>query len=141
MSQTFLLGTENARDRMAAAWRFACQFLELGKSAKVTIDECKSTRSLEQNSKMWAMLGDISRQLQWPVDGTMVRMEPDDWKDVLSAGLKKNQRVAQGVEGGFVILGSRTSRMKVGEMVELIEFIQWFGTEKGVVWSEERRAH
>ena len=30
---------EDARERMAAAWRFACEFLEMGKSAKVEVSE------------------------------------------------------------------------------------------------------
>lgn len=142
---TFVLRPENARERMAAAWRFACQFLELGQAAKVEVSEAKPTRSLEQNSKLWATLTDISRQVQWPVDGRMQSLSPEDWKHVLTAGLKKHQRVAQGVDGGFVILGQSTSRMTVGEMVELIELCQAFGAERGVQWSDphfrdERRA-
>lgn len=140
MSQTVILQLDNARDRMAFAWKKACEILEIGKPVKVTLDEYKSKRSLEQNAKLWACLTDIARQVQWPVDGKLQYLTPDDWKDILTAGLHKSQRVAQGVDGGFVMLGQRTSKMKVGEMVELIEFIQWFGAEKGVRWSEEGRA-
>lgn len=139
-SQTFVLRTENARDRMAAAWAFACRFLEIGKAAKVVVAECAPTRTLDQNAKMWAVLTDIARQVEWPVDGKMQHVEPEDWKDILTAGLKKHQRVAAGVEGGFVMLGQRTSRMTIGEMVELIEFALWFGTERGVKWSEKEAA-
>lgn len=137
MSQTVILQLDNARDRMAFAWKKACEILEIGKPVKVTLDEYKSKRSLEQNAKLWACLTDIARQVQWPVDGKLQYLTPDDWKDILTAGLHKSQRVAQGVDGGFVMLGQRTSKMKVGEMVELIEFVNWFGTEKGVRWSEE----
>jgi hypothetical protein len=136
-SQTVILQLDNARDRMAFAWKKACEILEIGKPVKVTLDEYKSKRSLEQNAKLWACLTDIARQVQWPVDGKLQYLTPDDWKDILTAGLNKSQRVAQGVDGGFVMLGQRTSKMKVGEMVELIEFIQWFGAEKGVRWSEQ----
>lgn len=134
--QTFILRTDNARARMAAAWSFACQFLELGQSVKVSISECKLTRTLEQNALMWAMLHDIARQVEWHVDGRLQLLEAEDWKDILTAGLRKNQRVAAGVEGGFVMLGERTSRMKVSEMIELIEFMYWFGAERDVVWSD-----
>lgn len=48
---TFILNTGNARERMVAVWRFACQYLELGKAVRVDIKECKSTRSLEQNAR------------------------------------------------------------------------------------------
>jgi hypothetical protein len=43
----------NARDRMAAAWRFACQFLEVGKAVRVTVREAKPTRTLEQNALLF----------------------------------------------------------------------------------------
>jgi len=134
---TFILTPGNARDRMKAAWAFACQFLQLGKSAKVKIEECKSTRSLEQNDKMWAMLADIAAQVPWHVDGRLQLIDKEDWKDILTAGLKKTQRVAAGIEGGFVMLGVRTSRMSIGQMVELIDFMEWFGSrpESRVVWS------
>lgn len=133
---TFILRPENARDRMAAAWHFACQFLELGRSARVTVEEAKPTRSLEQNSRMWALLTDVSRQVEWPVDGKMQRLSPEDWKDIFTAALTRGQRVAQGIEGGFVMLGGRTSRMKVGEMCELQDLIEAFGAERGVEWTE-----
>lgn len=132
---TFVLGVQNARDRMAVAWQFACRFLELGKAVKVSIEECQPTRTLEQNSKLWAVLNDIARQVPWFVDGKEQLIDAEDWKHILTAGLKKHQRIAAGIEGGFVILGVRTSRMKIGEMVELIEFAMWFGAEKGVTWS------
>lgn len=133
---TFVLRPENARDRMAAAWRFACQFLELGQSAKVEITEAKPTRSLEQNSRLWALLTDVSRQVQWPVDGKMQHLPPEDWKDIFTAAWAKGQRVAQGIDGGFVMLGQRTSRMKIGEMCDLQLLIEAFGTERGVRWTE-----
>lgn len=93
-------------------------------------------RSTEQNRKMWAALSDISRQVLWPVDGEMQRISPEDWKHVLSAGLKRHQRVAKGVDGGFVILGQRTSRMTVKEMGDLITLIDAFGSQHGVEWSD-----
>jgi len=125
-----------ARERMAAAWQFACEFLELGKNAKVEVSEALPKRSIDQNARMWALLTDISKQVQWPVDGQMQRLSPDDWKDVFSAALRKGQRVAQGIEGGFVMLGARTSRMSVGEMCDLQTLIEAFGAERGVRWSD-----
>lgn len=93
-------------------------------------------RSTEQNRKLWASLRDISRQVLWPVDGELSKLSPEDWKHVLSAGLKRHQRVAKGVDGGFVILGQRTSRMSVKEMADLITLIDAFGSQHGVEWSD-----
>lgn len=135
---TFILRPDNARDRMAAAWNRACEYLQHDKQVRVTVAECKPTRTLEQNAKLWAMLTDIARQVKWFVDGEMKYLEPEDWKDILTAGLRKNQHIAQGIEGGFVMLGQRTSKMTIGQMVELIEFAYWFGSreETKVIWSD-----
>lgn len=132
----FLLRTENARERMASAWDFARQFLELGRSVRVDVSEAKPTRTIDQNSRMWALLTDVSRQVRWPVDGKLERLTPDEWKEIFTAALVKGQRVAQGIEGGFVILGTRTSRMSVGDMIDLQELISAFGAEHGVQWRD-----
>lgn len=88
----------------------------------VTVAE--PTRSLDQNAAMWPILQAFADQLQWPVNGTMVWMTPDEWKDVLSAAYKRESvRVAMGLDGGMVMLGSRTSKFGVREMSEFIEFL------------------
>jgi hypothetical protein len=93
-------------------------------------------RTLDQNDKMWAMLGDIAKQVKWPVNGREQWITPDDYKDIFSAELKKEQRIAQGLSGGFVLLGLRTHKLKKREMSDLIEIMYAFGAERGVVWSE-----
>ncbi len=89
-------------------------------------------RNLPQNSCMWGMLTDISKQLEWAVNGRMQKLSPEDWKDILSSGLHREQRIAQGIDGGFVLLGLRTSKMSKKQMTELIEFMSWFGAEKAI---------
>lgn len=118
------------------ARRRAALFCEKAPDGTV-VKFCEPTRTLDQNALMWATLTDIARQVEWPVDGVMQLLEPEDWKHVLSAGVRKEQRIAQGVSGGFVMLGTRTSRMTKKEMAALIEFAQFFGDSKGVVWSEK----
>ena len=139
-SRTVFLEIDNARDRMTYAWRLACEYLQLGKPVRLRIDDKQPTRTLEQNAKMWAVLSDIAAQVQWPVDGKLQYLEAEEWKDILTAGLRKTQRVAQGIEGGFVMLGCRTSRMTIAEMIDLIELAQAFGVEHGVRWGDDRRA-
>lgn len=142
IAQVFFLRQENARDRMAAAWKFACRFLELGKSAKVVVSECKPNRTPLQNDKMWPMLRDIADQVKWQVDGRLEYLEPEEWKDIMTAALKKHQRVAAGIDGGFVILGEHTSSMTVGQVSDLIELMYAFGadTDHKVIWSEPKKA-
>jgi hypothetical protein len=85
------------------------------------------TRSLEQNAALWAMLADVSRQVDWHGQ----KLTPEDWKHVFSASLKQ-QRAVPGLDGGFVVLGQSTSKMTVREMSDLIEIISAFGAERGV---------
>jgi len=103
----------------------------------VQLDE---PRNAEQNKKLWAALSDISRQVEWPVNGKLGKLSTDDWKDIFSADLTREQRIAQGLNGGFVLLGLRTSRLKKREMSDLLEIIMAFGSEHGVIWTERKDA-
>jgi len=91
----------------------------------------EETRSLDQNAKLWPMLTDISRQVNWYGQ----HLVEDEWKDVFSAALKK-QKVVPGLDGGFVVCGQRTSKMGKREFSELIELIYAFGAQQNVKWSE-----
>lgn len=139
MSARFVLRPGNARDVMAAAWRAACDVLQLGKAAVVVVDELQPTRTKVQNEKMWAVLGDLAKQVEWPIDGTRQLISKEDWKEIITAGVRKCQRVSAGIEGGYVMLGARTSRMTVGEMADVIECALCFGNERGVQWSNESK--
>jgi len=91
-----------------------------------------------QNSKMWPMLTDISKQVKWSVNGKLGYLSEEDWKDIFSAELRKEQRIAQGLSGGFVLLGLRTSRLKTREMADMIEIMYAFGAEHNVVWTDPK---
>lgn len=109
-----------------------------GAARKVHIIVRDPTRSLEQNDRMWAMLTDVSKQVQWPVNGKMQKISPEDWKHIFSSSLSRESRVAQGLDGGFVLLGERTSRMTKRELSDLMEMISAFGAERGVVFGEPK---
>ena len=87
----------------------------------------EATRSLEQNARLWAMLTDVSNQVVWHGH----TLTPEEWKCVMTAAMKK-QRVVPGVDGGFVVIGARTSKMGVREMGELMDLIEAFGAQQGV---------
>ena len=90
----------------------------------------EATRSLEQNARLWAMLTDVSNQVDWYGQ----TLTPEEWKCVLTAAMKK-QKVVPGIDGGFVVIGARTSKMGVREMGELMELIEAFGAQQGVRFS------
>jgi hypothetical protein len=93
------------------------------------------TRTLDQNSVMWSCLTDLSKQVRWPVNGRLEWMTPEEWKDVITASLHQENKIAQGIRGGFVMLGRSTSKMGVKAMIEVIDFCHAFGDERGVRWS------
>ena len=90
-------------------------------------------RNLSQNALMWATLEELARQVEW--HGQM--LHKSEWKDVLTAALKR-QKVVPGLDGGFVVLGSSTSKMTKAEMTELIELAYAFGTQQGVRFTDTR---
>lgn len=90
-----------------------------------------ATRSLEANARMWAMLTEISRQVNW--HGR--KLTPEEWKHVFTAALTK-QDVVPGIEGGFVVLGKATSTMTKGEMSELQTLIEAFGAQQNVKFTD-----
>lgn len=146
-TQTFILRVDNARQRMAAAWDFACRFLELGKSVRVIIEECRSTRSLEQNSKFHAICHDLEKSgLKWAGR----ERDTEAWKRLLVDAWARCENRTQGeivpsLDGQSVVsLGIQTRKMKVGEMAELIEFAQAWAIDHdvplGPVALTERRA-
>ena len=114
--------------------RCADSILKLGQylPIKVTIEQYKPTRSNEQNDKMWAMLGEISAQVDWYGQ----KLTSEDWKAVFSSSLK-GQRTVPGIDGGFVVFGARTSKMTVTEMMDMIALMEAFGAEHGVIFKED----
>jgi len=99
------------------------------------------TRSMSQNRLMWPLLTAFSKQLQWPVNGKMVYMQPEDWKDVLTAAFKGEEvKLAMGLNGGVVMLGQRTSKFTKPQFSEWIEFLYSTAVERDVrlpAWVDE----
>ena len=120
----FILAHDIARQRAIDAVR------EAPAGYAVTIAEPK--RNLEQNARMWAMLSDVSQQVEWYGK----RLTAEDWKHVFTASLRKLEVVPNLDGTGFVALGMSTSRMSVREMRDLIELMFAFGAERDVEWSD-----
>lgn len=100
------------------------------------------TRSQAQNRLMWPILTEFSKQLEWPVDGRMTKMEPDEWKDVLTAAFRgESVRLAMGLNGGVVLLGQRTSKFTKAQFSEWIEFLYSVAADRDVTlpaWEGEQ---
>jgi hypothetical protein len=135
MRQFFIREQDQVRDALLRLAADVRDLLRAGLNVRIKVEDLQPTRSVEQNRIMWSCLNDIARQVEWFVDGKTVKLDPEEWKEILTAGLRKTQRVAAGIEGGFVMLGARTSRMTVAEMTELVDLCHAFGSEHDVAWS------
>lgn len=91
------------------------------------------TRTVAQNAKQWPYLEGFSQQLKWPVNGSLVTMEPGEWKDILTAAFyQETVRLAQGLNGGVVMLGRRTRDFKEPEFREWMAFLKAEAANRGV---------
>ena len=137
---TVILRPENARERMAAAWRRACEYLELGRSVRLDLRECKSTRSLEQNAMLHSICRDISQQRQWAGKW----LDTEAWKRLLvdawaRVDVRRQIEIVPSLDGQSVVnLGLQTRKMSVGDMADLITFAQAWACENGVRLHEAR---
>lgn len=119
MKQRFIMAHDIARQRAVMAVQSA--------PSGYVVEIREPSRSLDQNSLLWPLLTELSHQVNWYGQ----KLTPDEWKDVMTAGLRK-QKAVPGIDGGFVMVGSRTSKMSKAEFSDLVELIYAFGAERGV---------
>jgi hypothetical protein len=90
-------------------------------------------RTLDQNSRLWAMLTELSTQLLWHGQ----RLSTEDWKQVMLASLKQEMRIVPNIHGdGFVQLGRSSSDLSKDEMTDLMTIIEAFAARYGVKMKE-----
>lgn len=92
-----------------------------------------ATRTLDQNALLWPLLTELSEQVDWYGQ----KLTKEEWKDVMTAGLKRS-RIVPGIDGGFVVIGLSTSKMDKKTFSELVELIYAFGAQQGVVFHDNR---
>lgn len=130
-TQRFILVHDQARERAKAAVGAAPD------GYVCTVDEPK--RNLLQNAKLHAMIGDISKQVVY----LKARRSETFWKCLLVSGFEiatgRKPEIAPGLEGEFVNIRGSTSDMGIGEMAELIDYVDAYGNMSGVEWSEKAR--
>lgn len=110
----------------------ACNWVNAAPETCVVTFNPEPKRSTVQNAKMWAMLGDISRQ----VEHNGRKHTPETWKLLHLHALGHESRFEVGLNGEVFPVGLRSSALSVGEMADLIEWMYKWGAENGVLWSE-----
>lgn len=124
--QVFILSHDLARRNAVAA------VSDAPPGFKVIVSE--PSRSLDQNAAQWPILQAFSDQLTWPVNGQMVKLEPEEWKDLLTVAYRQETvRIAMGLNGGMVMLGCRTSKMSKQEFSEYLDFLHSEAAARGVI--------
>jgi hypothetical protein len=92
------------------------------------------TRTVDQNSKMWAMLSDVARAKP---EGR--ELTTDKWKSLFMDAIGIPADWEPGINGGVVNVGYRSSRLSKEQMSEMIEQMYAYGAEHGVEWTEPER--
>lgn len=97
------------------------------------------TRSLEQNSKLHALLSDISKQCEF--NGK--KRDIDTWKMIMVSAHKiatgGQAEMVIGLEGEVINLRESTAQMGVQRLASLIEYITAWGAENGVKFNDALR--
>jgi hypothetical protein len=132
--RTFILVHDLARQNAVRAVQDA--------PAGYAVSVAEPTRSVEQNAAQWPILQAFAAQLQWPVNGQMVWMTDEEWKDVLTAAFERESvRLAMAFDGpGVVMLGQRTSKFGKGKFSDWLEFLHSAAASRGVVVYPEEQA-
>lgn len=103
---------------------------------RMVLELREEKRSDAQNRRLWAMLTDISQQVEWYGK----KLSPTDWKHVFSSSLKKLEVVPNLDGTGFVALGMSTSQMTKAEMSDMQTLMEAFGAERGVKFTAQEYA-
>lgn len=122
----FRLSNEQERVRLVSQ----ISTIDLSKPLSVTISEEK--RSDASNRRMWAMLRDIAKQVEWYGQ----KLKDEDFKHIFSASVEK-QRAVPGLDGGFVILGLSTRKQSQQWFSDMFEIMEAFAAERGVKWTQQ----
>ncbi len=127
----FVLRTESDRAKLMGH----IAGLDLAKPRKVTVTD--ADRSVEQNAKLHAMLSDISRQVEHAGQKWNLLI----WKRLCTAAWLRESgedpQLIPAIDGnGVDIVYERTSKLSVKKCAELMEWIQAFGDEHQVRWTQ-----
>lgn len=90
-------------------------------------------RSLDQNSRMWAMLTDVAVQKEHAGR----KYTADQWKVLFMHACGREVQFIPSLDNAtFIPWGQSSSDLSKEEMTELQEFIAAWGAEHGVVFNE-----
>jgi hypothetical protein len=127
MSYRFVLNSDFARQRAANA------VLKAPDGFICVVEEPR--RTLSQNDRLWALLSDVA------MSKPQGRMHtPEEWKCIFMSACGWEVAFLPGLDGRFLPYGYRSSKLTKKQMGMLMDFIEAWGAENGVKWSQQEDA-
>lgn len=130
--QTFFLRNEQVRSNCQSF----IQDLPTDDKKPLVVKIQPITCSLEQNSKLHALLSDISKQCEF--NGK--KRDIDTWKMIMVSAHKiatgGQAEMVIGLEGEVINLRESTAQMSVKRLASLIEYITSWGVQNGVRFND-----
>jgi len=116
-------------DRVKAT---AHKWIDMAPPETIVTFESEPTRTKLQNARMWAMLADVSKQVE--LFGYM--STADVWKARFMNACGHTVQFAVGLEGEPFPTGFKTSNLTISQMGDLMEYMAMYGAEKGVIFND-----
>ena len=100
------------------------------------VAERDTGRTTEQNAKLWAMLGEISEQVEHPPSSGNY-WSADTWKAIFLQAAGYPVQIVPSLDGkGLVPIFLSSSRLSKREFAELLDFITTWADERGVQFAD-----
>lgn len=123
-----VLGSPRDRDRAIAWIRNA--------PPRTRVEFKAEKRTLPQNDRMWAMLTDVSVQKEHAGR----RYTPDQWKVLFMHACGREVQFIPALDKTtFIPWGQSSSDLSKDEMSELMDFMEAWGAEHGVVFHDQNK--
>lgn len=112
--------------------------LTLDEQNPVVVEIKPLTRTLAQNAKLHAMLGDIAKQCEFQGK----KRDIETWKMIMVSAHKiatgGQAEMAIGLEGEVINLRESTAQMGVKRLASLIDYVEAWGEVNGVRFSNKQ---
>ena len=135
-----LFSATQGHEAMQQIWRQAKALLTRKDAPPLVVELREETRSLKQNALLHAMLGDISRQVEWAGK----KRDTDTWKRLLTAAWLRARgesvELLPALDGhGVDVVFRHTSKLTRAECSDLCEYVMAWCSEHDVALRDARQ--
>ena len=137
IKQTYFLVNDGVKDNCL---NFIKE-LPTNKEKPLAVEVKPRTRSIEQNAKLHALIGEVAKQKTYMGKPRSILT----WKAIFVSGHNiasgNNVEMGVGLEGEVLNLRESTASMSVKRMISLIEYIQAWAVQNGVMLRDWERKY